>query len=461
MTYRGSLPGSGFFNGQNGQQWQQQPLHNGFDAYGNAQSQFPQHPQPGYNQQPHQQQQLPPPQQQHYPQYQNASFVPIGYPQQSQPQHQPQPQPQPQPQQQVQAINYSAAHMNPSHGFTPSYDQQSHHPNLHQQQQQQQQAQYRRQNANYAAQMGQLQSIVQQPRPQQPNASVATFSPQMQHQVQQAQQQQQQQHTQQRQQQQAQQHNQAQYQPLQNAQQSSMSWQPMPPPAPSPTPSQSMGLPAPSPTQSYQSTPQMTPAKLPIKQEPPQSYSSPQIQQYQAVPSRVNSPHVNSPITAQSPQYPQQLKQNNGRNGSMSSIAGARMDHSARVSASPRLHTQGLPRSPSVGSTRSPAPGLLPHQDTNSLLVCVAEDMFSAARKGVLNVADLLDSKTVQEYQKLIATGLGCLELVLNSNRLAPRLEARLQLRYASILCEETNNVMESETALAKGMALCDKVRLA
>ncbi|KAK8136312.1 mitochondrial membrane protein [Apiospora sp. TS-2023a] len=222
-----------------------------------------------------------------------------------------------------------------------------------------------------------------------------------------------------------------------------------------------MGLPAPSPTQSYQTTPQTTSAKLPIKQEPPQSYSSPQVQQYQPVPSRVNSPHVNSPIMAQSPQYPQQLKQNNGRNGSMSSIAGARMDHSARVSASPRLHTQGLPRSPSVGSARSPAPGLLPHQDTNSLLVCVAEDMFSAARKGVLNVADSLDSKTVQEYQKLIATGLGCLELVLNSNRLTPRLEARLQLRYASVLCEETNNVMESETALAKGMALCDKYRFA
>ncbi|KAK8034408.1 mitochondrial membrane protein [Apiospora rasikravindrae] len=150
-----------------------------------------------------------------------------------------------------------------------------------------------------------------------------------------------------------------------------------------------------------------------------------------------------------------------GRNGSVSSVAGARMDHAARVSASPRLHTQGLPRSPSVGSTRSPAPGLLPHQDTNSLLICVAEDMFSAARKGVLHVADSLDSKAVQEYQKLIATGLGCLELVLNSNRLAPRLEARLQLRYASILCEETNNVMESETALAKGMALCDKYRFA
>ena len=41
---------------------------------------------------------------------------------------------------------------------------------------------------------------------------------------------------------------------------------------------------------------------------------------------------------------------------------------------------------------------------------------------------------------------------------MAPRVEARLQLRYANILCEETTNIMEAETALTKGIALCDKV---
>ncbi|ORY71618.1 cohesin loading factor [Pseudomassariella vexata] len=138
------------------------------------------------------------------------------------------------------------------------------------------------------------------------------------------------------------------------------------------------------------------------------------------------------------------------------------MEQAGRVSASPRLNTQGLTRSPSVSSTRSPAltPGLLPHhQDTNSLLVCVAEEFFSKARKDVLKVADSLDAQRVHEYQKLIATGLGCLETVLSSNKLAPRLEAKLQLRYASILCEETNNIMEAETALTKGITLSDKYR--
>ena len=73
-------------------------------------------------------------------------------------------------------------------------------------------------------------------------------------------------------------------------------------------------------------------------------------------------------------------------------------------------------------------------------------------------MADSLSPEMVEEYHKLIATGLGCLETALGCNRLAPRVEARLQLRYANILCEETTNIMEAETALTKGIALCEKV---
>jgi hypothetical protein len=50
------------------------------------------------------------------------------------------------------------------------------------------------------------------------------------------------------------------------------------------------------------------------------------------------------------------------------------------------------------------------------------------------------------------------MEVALQSNKLWPRLEARLRLRYAGILAEETVNTMEAETALTKGIALCDKV---
>lgn len=65
----------------------------------------------------------------------------------------------------------------------------------------------------------------------------------------------------------------------------------------------------------------------------------------------------------------------------------------------------------------------------------------------------------VGEYQELIATALSCLESALQgNNQLAPREEARVRIRYAALLQEETENLMEAETALAKGITLCDKV---
>lgn len=190
---------------------------------------------------------------------------------------------------------------------------------------------------------------------------------------------------------------------------------------------------------------------------------SPQIahQQYQRPQS-----HVNSPLPTQSPQTPTihlpHSSSNHGRiaSTSMSSTPNARVHKAHRVSASPQLTPQALARSPSVSSTRSPAPGLVPHhKDTNSLLICVAEELLGRARKEASTVASSGDARQLQEYQKLVATGLGCLEVVLGSNKLPPRLEARLQLRYVNVLSEETTNVMEAETTLTKGITLCERVR--
>lgn len=145
----------------------------------------------------------------------------------------------------------------------------------------------------------------------------------------------------------------------------------------------------------------------------------------------------------------------------MGSTPNARIQKAHRVPASPQLTPQGLARSPSVSSGRSPAPGLIPHhKDTTSLLICVAEELLQKARNDAAAVASSGDAKQLQEYQKLVATGLGCLEVVLGSNKLPPRLEARLQLRYVNILSEETTNVMEAETTLTKGITLCERVRL-
>ncbi|KAI8630150.1 hypothetical protein F5Y19DRAFT_55785 [Xylariaceae sp. FL1651] len=204
---------------------------------------------------------------------------------------------------------------------------------------------------------------------------------------------------------------------------------------------------------------------------PPVSMPSPSLS-YQPVQSQHQHPHqhqhqhsisqhVNSPVMAHSPQVPPHGMPNNQHR---KPSASARVDHASRVSASPRLTSQTLTRSPSVSSTRSPAPtpALIPHHhDTNALLICMAEEFFTKSRKGIREVADTADKQRLHEYQKMVATGLGCLEVAIGSNKLAPRLEALARLRYASILCAETNNVMEAETALTKGITLCERNRFA
>lgn len=92
-------------------------------------------------------------------------------------------------------------------------------------------------------------------------------------------------------------------------------------------------------------------------------------------------------------------------------------------------------------------------------MIAVAEECIEKARNASHDVAMTLSPNQVEEYQGLIATALSCLEAALQSNnQLAPREEARVRLRYAALLQEETENLMEAETALAKGITLCDKV---
>jgi hypothetical protein len=98
--------------------------------------------------------------------------------------------------------------------------------------------------------------------------------------------------------------------------------------------------------------------------------------------------------------------------------------------------------------------------DTPMLLIALAEEYFAAAHKIGPSVARAMVEDLVDEYQSLIATGLGCLEATLKRKnmRLAPRMEAKVRLRYAGVLFEETENYMEAETALSQGIILCEQV---
>ena len=100
-----------------------------------------------------------------------------------------------------------------------------------------------------------------------------------------------------------------------------------------------------------------------------------------------------------------------------------------------------------------------PPLDYQLLLLSMAEEYFAAAY-GRGSIADIIHRETeMQEYYKLIATGLGCLEALLKHYKLAPEREANVRLRYATVLHEETESTMEAEEALSKGISICDRHR--
>jgi hypothetical protein len=113
-------------------------------------------------------------------------------------------------------------------------------------------------------------------------------------------------------------------------------------------------------------------------------------------------------------------------------------------------------------STSNPTARMAPVQnatiDRPNLLISLAEEFFDAAHELGPSVALSMTTESVEAYEKLIATGLGCLDTALKNVRLPPRVEANIRLRYAGVLYEETDNYMEAETALGKGIALCDRV---
>ena len=117
-----------------------------------------------------------------------------------------------------------------------------------------------------------------------------------------------------------------------------------------------------------------------------------------------------------------------------------------------------------------PAKPSKPPVDYQVLLLSLADEYLNAAHQHGTMTALTARQGDVEEYYKLIATGLGCLEAVLKVSltqntlwrfvsdrhqnwRLQPRKEALVRLRYARTLFEETDNDLEAETALSKGVS--------
>ncbi|KAF2146126.1 uncharacterized protein K452DRAFT_219688 [Aplosporella prunicola CBS 121167] len=104
-----------------------------------------------------------------------------------------------------------------------------------------------------------------------------------------------------------------------------------------------------------------------------------------------------------------------------------------------------------------PAPASLDH---TQLLLSLADEYIAAAHSIGSRVALARPEAEEDKYYKLMATGLGCMESVLKNFRLHPRMEATLVLKYAGLLYQETDNALEVETILSRGITLCERHRL-
>ncbi|KAJ2894112.1 hypothetical protein MKZ38_007925 [Zalerion maritima] len=277
---------------------------------------------------------------------------------------------------------------------------------------------------------------------------------------------------------------------LSRAPSQTINYSPAPTPTPAPAPASSVlrtikNEPSPGPSPSLlpatiepqalmMRQPTITQPELPaLPQQPAPKYNQSQAPSPAAAAavSPQNMPPPSTTPLAQSPQtLPQTINPNLLQRSTPSQSF--KIDPSRRLSEvpSPRMESSKVAkpdprRASSVASGVARSPSLTPslhHQpvDNVALLTCIAEDCFARANGVIQKVAENMDDRLVDEYHRLVATGLGCLEAALQSNKLAPRLEARIRLRYASILSEETENLMEAESVLVKGVSLCDKHRL-
>ncbi|KAL7913813.1 cohesin loading factor domain-containing protein [Trichoderma velutinum] len=320
------------------------------------------------------------------------------------------------------------------------------------------------------------------PQPLQHQSPVPQLAPQL------APQGQQQHHHQQQRQQQGEQQHQHYAQPQQPQQPQQQQQPPLPPPVP-PQP-QSQPQPQPPIPQPSQSAEQPQQDLLPDPPQPPQYVHPSELQQepvhyvnlqdIQRQPSITSLPISTTtsspivPVTSHEkpketvivkPLYPSAtIKQEKQEDDSIATRVFQQIPD-ARIKRSPHSSVTNSPslsmRSPSI-TKKSPAVTPKPRPvNTAPLMIAIAEECLEKARNASHDVAMALCPNQVDEYQELIATSLSCLEAALQSSpQLAPREEARVRLRYAALLQEETENLMEAETALAKGIPLCDKYRL-
>lgn len=123
-----------------------------------------------------------------------------------------------------------------------------------------------------------------------------------------------------------------------------------------------------------------------------------------------------------------------------------------------------LPPSHQLTSPTKAAPAQLPQKtsptDLSVMLLSVADEYIATARSIGSTITRQKKTGDIRQYYKLMSTAMGCMDAALRKFNMQPRDEAKLRLRYASLLIEETDNTTEIDEILSKGISLCARCRL-
>ncbi|KAJ9663548.1 hypothetical protein H2198_000814 [Neophaeococcomyces mojaviensis] len=125
----------------------------------------------------------------------------------------------------------------------------------------------------------------------------------------------------------------------------------------------------------------------------------------------------------------------------------------ARVLQNIEPNTAKAPSRPSPQSMTQAKP--MTEQDVlspqyPSLLLTLADEYIEASKR--------LKARS-EDYYKLMATALGCINAALKNFKLSPIREAQVSLKYAQLLYDETDNVNDAESILTKSIDLCDRMK--
>ncbi|KAL6707112.1 hypothetical protein ACN47E_004864 [Coniothyrium glycines] len=119
----------------------------------------------------------------------------------------------------------------------------------------------------------------------------------------------------------------------------------------------------------------------------------------------------------------------------------------------PKKHVQTAQATPKALQPALPA-------DLSVMLLYAADEYIRAARSMSSLIVREKKETDLRMYYKLMATAMGCMDTVLKDFSMMPRDEARLRLRYVSLMIEETDNTTDIDELISKQLSLCGRCRL-